>query len=105
MSLATLASAVGLLLRLDWARRTFIGLLAVAIVMNLLGLWLQQEVVQSVVHNTLSHATLSAQVLGVFGGFVTAARVMAVLMTLAACALLAWIIGRLMSEAVRQEFA
>jgi hypothetical protein len=28
-----------------------------------------------------------------------------VLMTLAACALLAWIIGRLMSEAVRQEFA
>lgn len=105
MSLATLASAIGLLMRLDWARRTFIGLLAVAIVMNLLGLWLQQEVVQSVVHNTLDRVTLSAQVLGVFGGFVTAARVMAVLMTLAACAMLAWIIRRLMSEAVRQEFA
>ena len=105
MSLATLASAIGLLLRLDWARRTFIGLLAVAIVMNLLGLWLQQEVVQAVVNNTLSHATLSAQVMGVFGGFVTAARVMAVLMTLAACAMLAWIIRQLMSEPVRREFA
>ena len=49
MSLATLASAIGLLLRLDWARRVFIGLLVVAIVANLLGLWLQQEVLQSVV--------------------------------------------------------
>jgi hypothetical protein len=105
MSLATLASAIGLLLRLDWARRAFIGVLAVAIVANLLGLWLQHEVVQSVVHNTLSQTSVPTRVLGVFGGFVAAARVMAVLMTLAACATLAWIIRRLMSEAVRQEFA
>ena len=105
VSLATLASAIGLLLRLDWARRSFIGLLAVAIVANLLGLWLQQEVVQSVVHNTLSQTVVPQQVLGVFGGFVTAARVMALLVTLGACALLAGIIQRLMSERVRQEFA
>ena len=38
MSLATLASAIGLLLRLDWARRAFIALLVVAIVANLMGL-------------------------------------------------------------------
>ena len=105
MSLATLASAVGLLLRLDWARRTFIGLLVVAIVANLVGLWLQHEVVQSVVSSTLSSVAIPKQALGVFGGFVTAARVMAVLMTLVACALLVWIIRRLMSAAVRQEFA
>jgi hypothetical protein len=105
MSLATLASAIGLLLRLDWARRAFIGLLAVAIVANLLGLWLQHEVVQSVVANTLSGAPLPAQAIGVFGGFVTAARVMAVLVTLGACSMLGWIIRRLMSPAVRQEFA
>lgn len=105
ISLATLASAVGLLLRLDWARRTFIGLLVVAIVANLLGLWLQHEVVQSVVSNTLSSVAIPAQALGVFGGFVTAARVMAVLMTLAGCGLLGWIIRRLMSAGVRQEFA
>lgn len=105
LSLATLASAVGLLLRLDWARRVFIGLLVVAIVANLLGLWLQQEMMQSVVSTTLSHTPLPPQALGVFGGFVTAARVMAVVVTLGACGLLAWIIRRLMSAGVRQEFA
>ena len=105
ISLATLASAIGLLLRLDWARRTFIGLLVVAIVANLLGLWLQQEVVQSVVSSTLSSAAIPQKAMGVFGGFVTAARVMAVLMTLVGCALLGWIIRRLMSAGVRQEFA
>ena len=105
VSLATLASAIGLLLRLDWARRVFIGLLAFAIVANLLGLWLQHEVLQSLVNNTLSTVSIPAQALGVFGGFVTAARVMAVLMTLFACSLLGWIIRRLMSSSIRQEFA
>ena len=105
MSLATLASAIGMLIRLDWARRTFIGLLVVAIVANLLGLWLQQEVLQSVVSNTLSSVAIPQKALGVFGGFVTAARVMAVLMTLVGCSLLVWIIRRLMSATVRQEFA
>jgi len=105
MSLATLASAIGLLMRLDWARRSFIGLLVVAIFANLLGLWLQQELVQSVVSSTLSGVAIPQHALGVFGGFVTAARVMAVLMTLVGCAFLGWIIRRLMSATVRQEFA
>jgi hypothetical protein len=105
VSIAMLASAIGLLLRLDWARRVFIALLVFAIVANLLGLWLQHEVVQSVVANTLSGAALPPEALGVFGGFVTAARVMAVLVTLSACGMLVWIIRRLMSPAVRQEFA
>lgn len=104
MSLATLASAIGLLLRLDWARRTFIGLLVVAIVANLLGLWLQQEMMQSVVSRTLGSVALPPQALGVFGGFVTAARVMAVVVTLGACGLLGWIIRRLLSAGVRREF-
>lgn len=105
LSVATLASAIGLLLRLDWARRSFIGLLIVAIVANLLGLWLQQELMQAIVDHALSSAALPPKAAGVFGGFVTAARVMAVVMTLGACGLLAWIIRRLMSAAVRQEFA
>lgn len=104
VSAATLASAIGLLLRLDWARRTFIGLLVLAIVANLLGLWFQHEVVQSVVDATLSRTPLPQQALGVFGGFVTAARVLALVITLAACAMLVWIIRRLMSSAIRQEF-
>ena len=104
MSVATLASAIGLLLRLEWARRIFIGLLGAAIVFNLLGLWLQHEVVQSVVQATLTRAPLPPQAADVFGGFVTAARAMALVMTLGACALLGWIIRRLMSPRVRQEF-
>jgi hypothetical protein len=102
MSIATLVSAIGLLRRLNWARRSFIGLLAVAIVANLLGLWLQQEMMQTVVSSMLGNVALPSHV---FGGFVTAGRVMAVVMTLGACALLAGMIRGLMTDRVRQEFA
>lgn len=105
MSCATLAAAVGLLLRLNWARRAFIGLLGLAIVANLLGLWLQQEVALSVVDATLRSVRLPQAALSVFGGFVTVTRVLAVLLTLCACGVLAWIMHRLMSINVRQEFA
>ncbi len=105
LSLATLAAAIGLLLRMDWARRVFIGLLIVAIAANLGGLWLQHELVQSLVSSTLSRAPMPSQALDVFGGFVTASRVMGALVTLGTCLLLGWIIRRLMSSAVRQEFA
>jgi hypothetical protein len=105
MSLATLACAVGLLVRLEWARRFFIALLVLAIVANVAGLWLQQEMLQSLVSSTLSRSPLPPLAADVFGGFVTAARVMAVLVTLGACLLLVWIIRRLMSPSVRQEFA
>lgn len=105
LSLATLIAAAGMLMRLDWARRAFIGLLIVALVGNLAGLWLQQEVVQSLVSTTLSRAPLPAQAVEVFGGFVTASRVMGALVTLGACALLVWVIRRLMSPMIRQEFA
>jgi hypothetical protein len=105
LSLATLAASIGLLLRLDWARQVFIGLLVVAIVANLAGLWLQHEVVQSLVTSTLKSSPLPPTAADVFGGFVTASRVLGVAMTLAACALLAWIIRRLMSQPIRQEFA
>jgi hypothetical protein len=105
VSVATLACAVGLLLRLEWARRIFIALLVLAIVANVAGLWLQQEVLQSLVSSTLQRSPLPPLVADVFGGFVTAARVMAVLVTVGACLLLVWIIRRLMSPAVRQEFA
>ena len=105
MSLATLGCAVGLLLRLEWARRVFIALLLLAIAANVAGIWLQQEMLQSLVSSTLAGSVLPPVVADLFGGFVTAARVVAVLLTLGACALLVWIIRRLMSKAVRQEFA
>lgn len=105
MSVAMLAAAVGLLLRLEWARRGFIVLLVLAIAANLLGLWLQQEVMRSLVDATLQHAVLSPQVAGVFGGFVVAARSMAAVVTLGGCGLLGWIAWRLSLASIRQEFA
>jgi hypothetical protein len=105
MSLATLGCAVGLLMRLEWARQSFIVLLVLAIVANLAGIWLQQEVLHSLVTSTLGGTPLPAAAAGVVGGFVTATRVGAVLLSLGACALLVLIIRRLMSPMVRQEFA
>jgi hypothetical protein len=105
LSVALVASAVGLLLRLEWARRAFIGLLAMVIVVTLAGLWLQHEVVQALMQATLHGVNLPPQVLGLFGGFATAAQAMAALVTLALCGFFAWVIRRLMSDSVRQEFA
>lgn len=105
LSIATLAAAIGLLRRLDWARRVFIGLLLLAIAANLAGLWLQHELVQTVVQGALSRTPLPAPVSDVFGGFVTASRVMGAVVTLGLCGLMGWIVHRLMSAAVRQEFA
>lgn len=105
LSLGTLAAAIGLLLRLDWARRVVIGLLVVAIAANLGGLWLQHELVESVVSQTLRSSPLPTPAASVLGGFVTASRVLATVLTLGTCAVLAWVIQRLRSSAVRQEFA
>lgn len=105
LSVATLAAAVGLLLRREGARRVFIALLGVAIVLNLGGLWLQQEFMLSLVDATLRQAPLPAPLASVFGGFVVAARSMAVVFTLGACALLAYTAWRLTQPMIRQEFA
>jgi hypothetical protein len=105
LSLATLACAVGLLQRVEWARRVFIGLLVVAMVVDLGGLWLQQEFIHLFMQSALRQAPLPHQAAQLFDGVVTTARLLAGFLTLAACLALGGIIRRLMSPAVRQEFA
>ena len=105
LSLATMVCAVGLLRRIEWARRVFIGLLIVAIVVNLSGLWLQQEFMHLLVDSALRQSTLTPSAADVFGGVVPVARVLAGVITLVASVALVGIIRRLMSPAVRQEFA
>jgi len=105
LSLLWVAAAVGLLLRLEWARRAFIALTALVIVAQLLGLWLQHEVMQAVLAGTLGQVQLPAAAAGLFDGLATATQALAVALTLAGCALLGWVIRRLSSEPVRQEFA
>jgi hypothetical protein len=105
LSLATLVCAIGLLRRVEWARRLFIGLLAVAIAVVLGGVWLQQELAQVVVDDTLRHAALSQRTAELFGGMVIATRALAGALSVMAGLALAAVIRRLMSSAVRQEFA
>ena len=105
LSLAMIVCAAGLLRRIEWARRVFIGLLMVAIVVDLSGLWLQQEFMHLLVDSALRQSTLTQSAADVFGGVVTAARVLAGVITLVASVALVGIIRRLMSPSVRQEFA
>lgn len=105
LSLATMVCAAGLLRRIEWARRVFIGLLMVAIVADLAGLWLQQEFMHLLVDSALRQATLTQPAAELFGGVLTTARVLAGLVTLVFSLALAGIIRRLMSPSVRQEFA
>ena len=105
LSIATLAAAIGLLLRLEWARRAFIVVVVLAMVANLAGIWLQQELLQGLIDHTLSRTPLPREAAGVFGGFAAAARAAAVTLSVFTCVLLAWIIGRLNTQSVRQEFA
>ena len=104
LSLATMVCAFGLLRRIEWARRVFIGLLMVAIAVVVGSLWLQQELVHLLVDGALRQATLPQSAAELFGGMVTAARLMAAAVSLVAGLGLAGIIRRLMSPAVRQEF-
>ena len=105
LSLAMIVCAFGLLRRIEWARRVFIGLLVVAIGVDLAGLWLQQEFMHLLVDSALRQATLTQPAADLFGGVVTMARVLAGFLTLVASVALVGIIRRLMSPAVRQEFA
>ena len=105
LSLAMIVCAFGLLRRIEWARRVFIGLLAVAIGVDLAGLWLQQEFLQVLVDPALRHAPLTQPAAELFGGVLTVARVLAGFVTLVASVALVGIIRRLMSPSVRQEFA
>jgi hypothetical protein len=104
-SLTLLACAVGLLMRLEWARRTAIVLLALAVAANLGGLWLQHEMVHALLRVTLQGSAIPQAAAGLFGGFATATQVMGALSTLACCIGLVWLIRRLNSDVVRQEFA
>src|SRR6202012_2179959 len=90
LSLAMIVCAFGLLRRIEWARRVFIGLLMVAIGFDLAGLWLQPEVMHLLVDSALRQAPQPAADL--FGGVVTVARVLAGFVTLVASVALAGII-------------
>lgn len=101
----TVAAAIGLLRRHEGARRVFVVLLGVAVVLNLASLGLQQALVLWLVQATLAHAVLPQAVAPVFDGLVVATRSMSAVVTLGLCAVLAVVAWRLGQPMIRQEFA
>ncbi len=93
-----LAASIGLFYRRNWARIVFMGMLAAGI------LWtLSQTVYQSVFMERMmsgSHMQTTADLQHTFAVF----RIVLWIIVLGVCALFAWIIKRLASKDIRQEF-
>lgn len=103
VSSVTLITAIGLLRRHEWARRLFIGLMGLAIAYHLLGLVWQWWFMGSM--DSFFHAPgMPADMDTVMHGFMRVAKVFGTLMSLVFCVLYGWIIHRLHSAQVRDEF-
>jgi hypothetical protein len=105
LAAACLACAIGLLRRLEWARRLAVAMLGLLMCGQLAGLWLQHAVVTAVVDIGRAAAPLPESAAGVLGGLAVATQALGVVLTLCACLLLGWMMRRLMTNPVRQEFA
>ena len=101
LSATTLVSAIGLLLRKNWARLLFIGIMGLGILWNLSSLALP-FVMSSLIPEIPAHAPPDFQ--NGFKVMWTIMTVFSVIIGLAIAAVLAWIIKRLVSEEIRREF-
>lgn len=102
-SSAMLIAAIGLLRRHEWARRLFIALMGLAIAYHLLGLAWQWWFMGSM--DTFMHAPgMPADADAIMHGFMRVMQVFTTLMALVFCVLFGWIIHRLHSPRVRDEF-
>lgn len=103
VSTATLIAAVGLLLRREWARRLFIGLMGFAIAYQLLGLVWQWWFMGSM-DAFMRAPGMPTDMDTAMHGFMRVAQVFGTLMALTFGVLFGWIIHRLRSVQVRDEF-
>ena len=101
LSVITLISSIGLLNRKNWARLIFIFLMALGILWNLGGLFLQQDMFTSI-PSTATEAFPEIQ--SQFESITHTVMIFSVIMAIGASIVLAWIIKRLASKQVRQEF-
>ena len=105
LSLITLIAAVGLLKRWNWARLAFIGLMALGIAWNLAGLFFQRVMMSSMLSSMpLLPPDAPADFRTQFESMMTGMQIVGAIFALGFCVLYGWIIKRLMSAAVRQEF-
>lgn len=102
----TLTAAIGLLRRRNWARVVFIGLLGFGIIYSIAGVFLQHSFFSS--FNTFNAQfqadSTMRRVNQAFSQMMGAMRIFMVAFDIGLAALLAWIILKLTSPAVREEF-
>jgi hypothetical protein len=107
LSLSVLTASVGLLLRKEWARKLFIGLLAFGILYQIAGLFFQWWYMSAVFDHfpfPPNPKPEVAQMMQVMQGFMTVIRIFSALMSIGITILFAWIIKKLISAPIRQEF-
>ncbi len=105
----TLGSSIGLLRRRNWARLIFIGLLGFGIVYNVAGLVLQQSMMSSMTSQFPLDSAFSADstfraTTQQFDQMMASFRIVMVVITVGFCALFGWIITKLVSRPIREEF-
>lgn len=96
----TLAASIGLLLRKNWARVTFIGIMAVGILWNVAGLFVQFSMF-SQMQEIFAAAPPGAPDMS---SFIVAIAVASLLFAVGFSALHGWIIYRLCSSSIAAEF-
>lgn len=103
LSVLTLTAAIGLLRRREWARRLFVGLLGFGIAYQALGVLFQWWFTGSMtgfMHDPHAPAQLDA----VMSDVLLMVRIFSTLFAAGIAVLFGWIIRRLCSAAVREEF-
>ena len=99
VSAAMFTSSIGLLKRKNWARLIFISILALAIIWNLITLFLQGEMIPKKPFIDMPQEGAQA-----FQMVMVAARIFMAIMVIGMSALFGWIIKKLTSENVKREF-
>jgi hypothetical protein len=104
LSVVTLIAAIGLLLRRNWARLLFIGLMGFAIAYQLLGLIFQWWFMGSMQQMMQLPSNAPAHFADDMHGFMLVMQIFGAIMAIAFSTLFGWIIKRLCSRPIRQEF-
>jgi hypothetical protein len=99
----TLVSSIGLLRRRNWARLLFIGLLSLGILYNIAALFLQQSMMSSF-NVSFPADSAFAPTRQQFTRMMGAMKVVMLVVTIGFTALYAWIIAKLLSRRIRDEF-
>ncbi len=102
LSAITLVASIGLLKRWNWARLVFIALMALGILWNIGSLFLQRLMLSGM---PMMPENAAPEFRAPFEPMMLAMQIVSAIFALAFCVLFAWIIKRLMSAAVRREFA